>query len=130
MAANGHWARQGVLYAAVGGAQLCLDWALFSLLYATTGASVLPNLAGRTGGALLGFALNSRYTFGASGALHGQRLRRFAILWLLQTVVSTVLVWAAARWLAPGWVYAAKPLIEVGLAVAGFLAWRYWIQRV
>ena len=130
MAVDGQWGRQGVLYAAVGGAQLALDWALFSLLYALSGTSVLPHRAGRSAGALLGFALNSRYTFGASGALHGQRLRRFALMWGLQTAASTLLVWAAARWLPPGWIYAAKPLIELGLAVAGFLAWRHWIQRV
>jgi putative flippase GtrA len=130
MAADGRWARQGVLYAAVGGAQLALDWALFSLLYALSGASVLPNLAGRTAGALFGFALNSRYTFGADGAMHGRRLRRFAIMWVVQTAASTLLVWAAARWLPPGWIYVAKPVIELGLAVAGFLAWRHWIQRV
>ena len=129
MAVPGHWSRQGVLYLVVGAAQLALDWALFATLHALNGASVLPNLVGRVGGALLGFGLNSRYTFGNDAAMHGARLRRFATMWLLQTAASTALVWAAVRWLPTGAVYVAKPLIELALAAAGFLAWRYWIQR-
>lgn len=127
MAEGGQWRGQGLRYLLSGVAQLALDWALFSTLHAATGASVLPNVAGRVAGALLGFAINSRWTFGGAPAWHGPRFRRFVVLWLALTAASSLLVWAAARWLPPGWVYAAKPAIEGLLAVVGFLAWRGWI---
>jgi putative flippase GtrA len=128
-AKGGHWAGQGLRYLVSGAAQFALDWALFAALHAATGASVLPNVAGRVSGALLGFAINSRWTFGGAPAWHGPRLRRFVAFWLLQTTASTLLVWAAARGLPAGWVYAAKPAIEVVLAGVGFLVWRGWIRH-
>jgi putative flippase GtrA len=128
-AESGPWAGQGLRYAASGAAQFALDWAVFAVLHATTGTSALPNVAGRVSGALLGFAINSRWTFGGAPAWHGPRFRRFAVFWLLQTAASTLLVWGAARWLPPGWVYVAKPAIELLLAGVGFLAWRGWIRH-
>ncbi len=128
-AEQGQWTGQGLRYVASGAAQFALDWAVFALLHATTGASALPNVAGRVAGALLGFAINSRWTFGGAPAWHGPRFRRFAVLWLAQTAASTLLVWGAARGLPAGWVYLAKPAIELLLAVVGFLAWRGWVQH-
>jgi putative flippase GtrA len=129
MAEGGQWRGQGVRYLLSGAAQLVLDWVVFAVLHALSGASVLPNVAGRVAGALLGFAINSRWTFGGAPAWHGPRLRRFVVLWLALTAASSLLVWAAARGLPPGWVYLAKPAIEGLLAVIGFLAWRGWIRH-
>jgi putative flippase GtrA len=126
---RGHWRGQGLRYLLSGGAQFAFDWVVFAALHALTGASVLPNVAGRVAGALLGFAINSRWTFGGAPAWHGPRFRRFVGFWLAQTAASTLLVWAAARGLPTGWVYAAKPAIEGLLAVLGFLAWRGWIRH-
>ncbi|MFN7552086.1 MAG: GtrA family protein [Pseudomonadota bacterium] len=128
-AESGRWTGQGLRYLASGAAQFALDWAVFAVLHAATGASGLPNLAGRVSGALLGFAINSRWTFGGAPAWQGPRFRRFGVLWLLQTAASTALVWGAARWLPAGGVYLAKPAIEIALAAAGFLAWRGWIRH-
>ncbi len=128
-AIGGQWAGQGLRYLAAGAAQFALDWAVFAALHASTGASALPNVAGRLSGALLGFAINSRWTFGGADAWHGPRLRRFLVFWLAQTAASTLLVWVAARWLPMGWVYVAKPAIEVALAAVGFLVWRGWIRH-
>lgn len=128
-AEHGRWTGQGLRYLASGVAQFALDWAVFAALHAVTGASALPNVAGRVAGALLGFVINSRWTFGGAPAWHGPRFRRFGLFWLAQTTASTLLVWAAARWLPAGGVYVAKPVIEVALAVAGFVVWRGWIRH-
>ena len=128
-AGSGRWTGQGLRYLASGAAQFVVDWAVFALLHAATGASALPNVAGRVSGALLGFAINSRWTFGGGPAWHGPRFRRFLVFWLVQTTASTLLVWGAARGLPAGWVYLAKPAIEVMLAAVGFLVWRGWIRH-
>lgn len=128
-AVEGPWSGQGARYLASGAAQFALDWAVFAALHAASGASALPNVAGRVSGALLGFAINSRWTFGGAPAWHGPRFRRFVVFWLVQTAASTLLVWAAARGLSAGWVYLAKPVVEVMLAIVGFLVWRGWIRH-
>lgn len=128
-AKGGQWAGQGLRYLVSGAAQFALDWALFAALHAATGASVLPNVAGRVFGALLGFAINSRWTFGGAPGGHAPRFRRFVVFWMVQTAASTLLVWGAARGLPAGWVYAAKPAIEVALAGVGFFVWRGWIRH-
>lgn len=123
--------KQGPRYVAVGIAQLALDWALLVTLTAT-GIPVAPaNLAGRVGGALLGFWLNGRWTFAQSGQakLGWRRLLRFALVWLALTLVSTWLVaWVAHRaGLHDAWL--AKPLVEALLAVVAFFLWRHVVYR-
>lgn len=128
-AGPGRWSGQGLRYLLAGAAQFALDWCVFAALHALTGAIAAPNVAGRVAGALLGFALNSRWTFGGAPLLHGPRFRRFIVFWLAQTAASTLLLGAAAAALPAGAVYLAKPAIEVLMAVLGFAAWRAWIRH-
>ena len=123
--------RQALLYFFAGLAQLALDSAVF---IGSTAAGVPVaggNLAGRIAGACLGFWLNGRYTFAADGRarLHGRHLFRFAVAWLALTVVSTAAVAAVASLAGLHGSWLAKPFVEAGLAVAGFLVSRYWIYR-
>ena len=123
--------RQGGYYLVFGVLPLLLDWLLFVALTALGVPAAPANLASRTSAALLGFWLNGRYTF-ADG--HGQRLgwRRFArfwLLWLAMTAISTVLVAVVASRLGLHQAWLAKPLVEVGLGVLGFIASRHWIYR-
>jgi putative flippase GtrA len=116
----------------VGGAQLLLDWLCFVGL-TWLGIGVAPaNLAARVLGALLGFGLNSRYTFGRppdrASAVPG-RLLRFLVFWLLATLAST---WAVSalddmQGLQAAWL--GKPLVDGGLAVLGFVVSKHWIYR-
>lgn len=128
-AGSGRWTGQGMRYLVSGAAQFVLDWCVFAALHALTGAIVAPNVAGRVAGALLGFAINSRWTFGGAPLLHAPRWRRFMVFWLAQTVASTLLLRAAAHALPAGAVYVAKPAVEVLMAVLGFVAWRAWIRH-
>jgi putative flippase GtrA len=123
--------RQGVSFLVVGGIQLLVDWALF---VASThwGAPVeAGNVLGRIGGASLGFWLNGRYTFAASGRSNAtwQALARFTTLWLTTTIASTVtLSWLATQ-LGLAQLWLCKPLVEGALAALGFLAARHWVYR-
>lgn len=123
--------RQAFLYGIVGGVQLLVDWAGFVVL-TMLGVWVVPaNLLARVSGALMGYWLNGRYTFARGGkpSLHGASAVRFVAFWLLTTALSTAGVYLldAEQGRMAAWL--GKPLLDAGLAVAGFLASRYWIYR-
>lgn len=122
---------QGAKYLAFGLTQLALDWGVFSLLHVLAVATPAANVSGRAAGAMLGFWLNGRFTFAADGEarLGGQRLLRFALVWLGLTWISTAALQFSERWLGTGTVYWAKPLIEAMLAVTGFVLSRHFIYR-
>lgn len=120
--------QQGGRHIAAALMQLLLDWLVF---VAATAAGLPPvpgNLLGRSSGALLGFWLNSRYTFPRQdGRRHGwKHFARFFVLWLLMTTASSwLLAWAAhALGLHMAWL--AKPLVEGGLAVLKFSCCGTW----
>lgn len=123
--------RQGGSYVAVGMLQLLVDWLLFVLLTALGMPAAPGNLAGRIGGALLGFWLNGRVTFAQAGAarLGWWRFAKFLLAWVPLTVASTVAVaWVAGSLgLAHAWL--AKPLVEGVLAVVAFFLWRHVVYR-
>ncbi|MFA5683949.1 MAG: GtrA family protein [Lysobacteraceae bacterium] len=123
--------RQGFAFVLVGGLQLLLDWALMVALSALGMPVSAANLLGRIAGACLGFWLNGRVTFRRDGqpALSGRPLRRFLIMWISLTVVSTVAVAAVADRLGLEYAWAAKPLVEAVLAVASFWISRHWVYR-
>lgn len=123
--------RQGFAFVLVGGLQLLLDWALMVALSALGMPVSAANLLGRIAGACLGFWLNGRVTFRRDGqpALSGRPLRRFLIMWISLTVVSTVAVAAVAGRLGLEYAWAAKPLVEAALAVASFWVSRHWVYR-
>lgn len=123
---------QGALYALVGLVQLGADWVLFVVLSYWGLQPVLANILGRLAGAGLGFFLNGRITFrdaNRPSRLHVRSLAKFAISWAAMTTLSTLLVMAsvAAFGLEATWL--TKPMIDVLLAAAGFLASKYWIYR-
>jgi len=123
--------RQGTSFIVVGLIQLALDWAVFSTLYAL-GVAVTPaNVIGRISGATLGFWLNGVATFrDAGGARLGrQRLRRFVLVWLVLTVISSVLMHIAALRLGDQAPYLAKPLVEALMAAVSFMLARHYIYR-
>lgn len=123
--------RQGGSFIVVGLLQLLLDWLLFVALTALGMPAAPANLAGRIGGALLGFWLNGRVTFAQAGAprLGWRRFGRFLLVWLPLTAISTLAVgWvAAALGLPLAWL--AKPLVEGVLAVVAFFLWRHVVYR-
>ncbi|MCF7751459.1 GtrA family protein [Bacillus subtilis subsp. subtilis] len=123
--------RQGSSYLIIGLVQLALDWAVFVAATAL-GMPVAPgNLLGRVCGMLLGFWLNGRHTFAVAGQarLGWTRFRRFLLLWLLLTAISTLLVSIAASRLGLRDAWLAKPLVEGGLAAVSFLLMRCWVYR-
>lgn len=123
--------RQLLAFGVVGALQVLLDWGCFVAL-TFAGAAVVPaNVAGRVAGASLGFWLNGRVTFAGAGAprLAGRPLVRFLVFWSATTVVSTLAVHAIDAEKGLGLAWLLKPAVEALLAVAGFLAGKYWIYR-
>ena len=123
--------RQGALFLLVGALQLLLDWAVFVAATAQ-GVPVAPgNVAGRVAGALLGFWLNGRLTFAQDGQvrLGWPRFLKFMGIWLLLTVVSTLLISAVEARLGLQQAWLVKPLVEATLAAVGFFLWRHVVYR-
>lgn len=123
--------RQALLYGVVGGIQLLVDWACFVAL-TLLGVPVAPaNVLARISGALMGYWLNGRITFSRAGqsVLNRASAIRFVVFWLLTTALSTTGVYLldAEQGRLAAWL--GKPLLDAALAVAGFLASRYWIFR-
>jgi len=124
--------KQGLLYGVVGAAQLGADWLAFVALSYLGMAPAIANVLGRVVGASLGFVLNGRFTFrqtDGSAQLHARSLSRFAISWALMTGLSTLLVTASVSAFGLETTWITKPLIDILLAVAGFVASKYWIYR-
>ncbi|MGQ0800638.1 MAG: GtrA family protein [Pseudomarimonas sp.] len=124
--------REAVAYAVVGGVQLLVDWLCFVCL-TWAGIAVAPaNLAARVLGALLGFALNARYTFAgpqANARRLPRRLLRFLMFWLLATAISTWAVNALSEQQGLWAAWLGKPMVDAGLALLGFVVSKYWIYR-
>lgn len=124
--------KQGLLYGLVGAAQLGADWLAFVALSYFGMVPAFANILGRVVGASLGFVLNGRFTFrqtDGAAQLHIRSLSRFAISWALMTGLSTLLVTASVSAFGLETTWIMKPLIDVFLAVAGFVASKYWIYR-
>ncbi|KAF1686665.1 hypothetical protein B1992_07095 [Pseudoxanthomonas broegbernensis] len=123
--------RQGSQYLAFGLLQLLLDWAVFVAATAAGMPAAPANVLGRSGGAMLGFWLNGRYTFaGDEGCRLGwRRFVRFWLLWLAMTALSTLLVSLVEARLGLRWAWLAKPVVEGGLALANFFLMRRLVYR-
>lgn len=126
-----HWLRQGSTYVAIGLVQLAVDTVAFIGLTALGVALAPANVTGRLAGACLGFILNGRMTF----AMPDQQLRwaafgRFALLWLVMTILGTALLQAVEQQLGLRGSWYAKPMVETMLAVLGFLAMKFFVFRV
>lgn len=123
--------RQGTRFILIGLVQLVVDWAVFVGATALGVPTVPANVLGRVCGMLLGFWLNGRYTFAAEGdhRLGWACFARFLALWLLLTVVSTLLVSTTAQQLGLAYAWLAKPIVEGGLAAVSFLLMRRFVYR-
>lgn len=124
-------ARQGISFLLVGICLVIADWAVFVILTMLGMSPPVANILGRVAGALLGFWANGRITFGVSGVarLGRHRFMRFAIVWLVLTALSTVLVADVADYLGLQMAWVAKPLVEAGLAGVSFFLSRHWVYR-
>jgi putative flippase GtrA len=123
--------RQGGSFLAVGALQLLVDWALFVALTALGLPAAPANLAGRVGGALLGFWLNGRVTFAHAGSarLGWWRFAKFLMVWIPLTLVSTLAITWVTGTLGLAHAWLAKPLVEAMLAVVAFFLWRHVVYR-
>lgn len=117
-------------YTIVGMIQLALDWTItVGLSYFGVRIGV-ANIVGRTGGALLGYWLNGRYTF--AGDKHGlgrQQFIRYVLWWLTATLLSTIAIELIDDVLGRTWAWLAKPLVEGVLALLSFVVARQWVFR-
>ena len=122
--------RQSRDYLLIGALQYFVDWGAMVGLSHLGMPVEAANLAGRISGALLGFWLNGRFTFAGDDTRVGRRqFARFALMWIATTIVSTWAISLVNDRAGLQWTWAAKPVIEVILGVAGFLASRHWVYR-
>jgi putative flippase GtrA len=122
--------RQGRFFVLIGVGQWLVDWGLMVGLSHLGIGVVTANIAGRIGGALLGFWLNGSITFARDGRGPGWRqFGRYALLWCANTALSTgaVSVIDANFGLHGAWL--VKPLVDGLLALGSFLASRHWVYR-
>jgi putative flippase GtrA len=120
--------RQGSLFLIVGFAQLALDSGIFVAVTALGLPIAAGNIVGRISGAMLGFWLNGRYTFGKE-RLDRRHAVRFAIVWLLLTIVSTLSIGIVAAHLGLHGAWLAKPVVEGVIAAIAFFLWKYVVYR-
>lgn len=122
--------RQGRNYLAIGLLQWLIDWGVVVGL-THFGLPVAPaNVMGRITGALIGFWLNGKLTFANDRTTLGAtQFRRFMVMWVSTTLLSTWALTHIDDVLGLRWVWVAKPAIEVALGAVGFVLSRYWIYK-
>ncbi len=123
--------RQGFAFLVVGGIQVLLDWLVFVLVSAAGVPAFAANVGGRVAGASLGFWLNGLVTFRGAGqpVLVGRPLRRFLIMWLVLTGISSLAMGATDRLAGLQAAWLAKPVVEAVLAAVSFVISRHWVYR-
>ena len=122
--------RQSRAYLTIGLVQWLVDWAVVVAL-SHAGMLIEPaNVVGRVAGAMLGFWMNGRFTFnGEETALGGTQFRRFALMWVGTTILSTWALGAIDDVIGLHWAWLAKPAVEFMLGVIGFVLSRQWVYR-
>lgn len=125
------WVRQGSVYVAFGLVQLALDTTVFIGLSALGISLAAANFAGRLVGACLGYVLNGRVTFAMPGhdGVRWPAFFRFALLWLVLTILGTILLRVVEHRFGLVGSWYAKPMVEAFLAVLGFLAMKFFVFR-
>ena len=79
-------------------------------------------------GASIGFWLNGRITFAGEDTAVGHRqFMRFAMMWVLMTLLSTWAIGAIDEHVGLRWAWIAKPGVELILGTAGFVLSRHWV---
>ena len=123
------WVGQGSTYVAFGLVQLALDTTIFVGL-STLGISLAAaNFTGRLAGACLGYVVNGRVTFATPGhdGVRWPAFGRFAFLWLVLTILGTILLRSVEDHFGLVGSWYAKPMVEASLAVLGFLAMKFFV---
>ncbi|HEY4581430.1 MAG TPA: GtrA family protein [Lysobacter sp.] len=122
--------RQSRAYLTIGLVQWLVDWAVVVAL-SHAGMPIEPaNVMGRVAGAMLGFWMNGRFTFnGEETALGSTQFRRFAMMWIGTTLLSTWALGAIDDVVGLHWAWLAKPAVEFVLGVVGFVLSRHWVYR-
>ena len=117
-------------YTFVGAIQWLVDWGVMVGL-SHLGLAIEPaNVCGRISGALLGYWLNGKVTFASDDTEVGRtQLRRFVLMWLCTTAISTWAMGHIDEWFGRGWAWLAKPGVELVLGMAGFVLSRHWVYR-
>ena len=122
--------RQGRHYLLIGGVQWLLDWGVMVLLSHFGMMIEAANICGRISGAMLGFWLNGKFTFaGDDTRIGGAQLRRFVLMWLCTTTVSTWTMGHIDDVFGLQWAWLAKPAVELMLGVVGFVLSRHWVYK-
>ncbi len=123
--------RQGRYYLLIGVGQWLLDWGVMVLI-SHLGAKVeLANICSRIGVAMLGFWLNGKITFSSEVTRVGRtQLQRYALMWLSNTVISTLALSHIDNAFGLQWAWIAKPAIELILAFVGFILSRHWVYKI
>lgn len=130
--------RQDLLcFVMIGGLQFVLD-ALLLLAMAQAGANLaIANIASRALAACCGYYLNGKFSFAGQQhpTLTGQSLRRFWILWLSLTLLSSALI-SGAHYLTSSLsghtniiLLSEKLVIEALLFMLSFALCKYWVYR-
>lgn len=126
--------RQLLAYGVIGGAQFVADAAIYALLISFLGWPIFGNLASRGSAAVLGFWLNSRWTFRAAGEIKFKgRAVRYAAVWGLMTALSTGVIAMFKHFVAMdghSQIYVAFKIgLELGLSLFTFVLMKTWIFR-
>jgi putative flippase GtrA len=120
--------RQGRRFVTIGVAQTMLSWAVFVALTALGMSVPLASVLGRLAAANLGFWLNGYYTF-SKQRLDWRHAWRFAVVWTLLTILSTVLITIVAARLGLHAAWLAKPLVSAFVACIAFFLWKHAVYR-
>ncbi len=122
--------RQGRHYLMIGAVQWLLDWGVMVLLSHFGLLIEAANICGRISGAMLGFWLNGKVTFASDDTrIGGTQLRRFVLMWLCTTAVSTLAIGHIDDMFGLQWAWLAKPAVELMLGVVGFVLSRHWVYK-
>ena len=117
-------------YLLIGILQWLVDWGVMVLLTHQGMQVEAGNVLGRVSGALLGYWLNGAITFaGDDTALGPTQFSRFALMWLLTTAISTWAMGSIDDWFGLKWAWLAKPAVELGLGIFGFVLSRHWVYK-
>ena len=117
-------------YIIVGAAAYFIDLILFVAARSILETSIAhANILARFSGAFTAFLLNYRYTFKAATNNLSLSLFRYLVLWLLNTLISTVFI---QEFSSPVFVYTEiyfKVAIEIILVLTNFLVCKFWIYK-
>lgn len=117
-------------YIIVGTASYFVDLLLFIVARSLFDATIpLANILARSSGALTAFHLNYLYTFKITTGNLTQALSRYFLLWVLNTLLSTVFI---QHFSSSVFVYKEiyfKVAIEILLILTNFLICKFWIYK-